>query len=350
MNLYVHFPFCRSRCKYCVLYSKQGSSPAERLEYSKYLSREIAKLAGIPETVYFGGGSPSYCSLPDIPAHFSQSRIKEWTVELHPADVNESLLEGLLAKGVNRISLGVQSFDDSVLRRMGRAHTSKMAQDAFASVLKSGFANAGMDLIAGWPGQTLQDWLDTVKRALDLRPVHLSIYSLIMEDGSAISKDSSFGYDGERALDMISAAQELLSENGIFRYEVSNYAKPGFECLYNMAVWNGEDYTGLGFGAHGREGLQRYEILQDGAKKSSELTVEEDAVERALFALRLPRQGLDINKVCESWPILKSKSARWIETLRFMAGRGLTAEPAPDIFVCTPRGLEVCDGIISELC
>ena len=173
--------------------------------------------------------------------------------------------------------------------------------------------------------------------------VYLSFFSIIY-----IQKNSQKEADSrilvEKALD------NLLSENGIFRYEVSNYAKPGFECLHNMAVWNGEDYTGLGFGAHGREGLQRYEILQDGAKKSSELTVEEDAVERALFALRLPRQGLDINKVCESWPILKSKSARWIETLRFMAGRGLTAEPAPHIFLCTPRGLEVCDGIISELC
>jgi len=260
MNLYVHFPFCRAKCAYCALLSRAGSSAAARAAHVARVVRELP--AGPFSTVYFGGGTPALCDLAPL-LDALRPRLAptaEFTVELHPLDVADATLDRLRRGGVNRVSLGVQSFDDAALAAMGRGHTAAEAADAFRRV-RAVFPNAGLDLIAGWPGVSAAAWRETLARVLSLEPVHVSCYSLIREPRTrldlAVRKGDLALPDDDAALAQVVAARDAFAAAGLLRYEVSNYARPGFACRHNCAVWRGEDYTGLGEGAHGRAGLVR---------------------------------------------------------------------------------------------
>ena len=183
MNLYVHFPFCRVKCSYCALLSRGGASESVRAAAVARVVREWTERDAAPlETVYFGGGTPALCDLSPWAGPLAAwlSPGAEFTVELHPGDVTAAKLDELVQLGVNRISMGVQSFDDAVLAEMGRGHTAAMAEVAFRQA-KAVFPNAGLDLIAGWPGVSDDAWRTTVARALALKPVHVSCYTLIRE-------------------------------------------------------------------------------------------------------------------------------------------------------------------------
>ena len=333
-NLYVHFPFCRRKCTYCALHSRAGSTPGQRTDYVASLAARIPALAAPADgfdTVYFGGGSPALCPLGPL---FDSLRpllasAAEFTVELHPLDVTEPLLAELQAGGVNRISMGVQSLDDAVLRDMGRGYTADEARRAF-DLVRRHFDNAGIDIIVGYPADrsvysALRDW--------GLR--HCSVYSLILEEHSILSKRSPALPDDDETLDRLAAVAELLAGFGLERYEISNYAVRGCECRHNLAVWRGEDYCGLGEGAAGRIGRVR---TMDG--KTTE-TVDEatDRRERTLFRLRT-REGLDTTAFPEWRPVLE----------RFVAeGLLVRLADAPFVYRLTPRGTEVCDSILAEL-
>ena len=275
-NLYVHFPFCRSRCSYCSLYSRANSTAADRERYIESIRVELESLrvrleSTLPDpkptikTLYFGGGSPALCDLSPLRVPLKQWKtgqtcfpLFEFTVELHPLDVTPSKLDELKSIGVNRISMGVQSLDDATLRAMGRGYTASDAARAFALV-KSRFDNAGIDLILGYPGDPTTKNAEALLAPLanwGLR--HCSVYSLQNERGLKGVPDD------ETILDGIKSAARLLKSIDLERYEISNYARPGFECRHNSAVWRGEDYIGLGEGAYGREGLKRTRgILQN---------------------------------------------------------------------------------------
>ena len=346
-NLYVHFPFCRRKCSYCALHSRAGVSPADRDGYVRRLVDRLAALdPRLPtlSTVYFGGGSPGLCDLRPLFAALAP-RIApgtEFTVELHPLDVTDDLLETLKAGGVNRISMGVQSLDDAVLADMGRGYTFAEAERAFASVKKH-FDNAGIDLIVGYPGETsaltprharLAKW--------GLR--HCSVYSLILEEKSILGrrllstavdgarKLSSALPDDETVMNRLRVVSAFLSDIGLERYEISNYAAPGFACRHNLAVWRGEDYVGLGEGASGRVGLER---TLDG-KTVETVSPERDRRERTLFRLRT-REGLDGSAFPEWTPILEK-----------FAAEGLLVRSGA-VHRLTERGTEVCDSILAEL-
>lgn len=349
MNLYAHFPFCRSKCAYCALLSRAGSTPEARQTYCARLAAEISALSASPDTIYFGGGSPALCDLSSLfsalsPLTFHLSRSPEFTVELHPLDATPTTLAALRAGGVNRISLGVQSFDDAALAAMNRRHTAAEAEAAFRAIRAAGFDNAGIDLIAGWPGTSEASWRATLERALALGPDHASVYTLIREPKTRLDLDVRKGRlvlpSDEEALAQLDCARAALADAGLVRYEISNYAKLGFECRHNLAVWRGEDYIGLGEGAHGRVGLTR---TQNGAVVST-VTPEEDAVERALFSLRT-REGLDFARIARLWPSLAPRLESWCETLEFFKRQGLLQ----DSYRLTPRGAEVCDSILAEL-
>lgn len=321
-NLYVHFPFCRSKCRYCALYSRAGVSREARDAYVRRLAREIGTLgpdSGLA-TVYFGGGTPALCDLgPIFEALKPFLRDEtEFTVELHPLDVTDGLLDALRAGGVNRISTGVQSLDDATLARMGRGYTADEARAAFARV-KGRFDNAGIDLIVGYPGDpcdrfaTLADW--------GLR--HCSVYSLQNERGLADVPSDDW------TLDRIRETARTLADVGLERYEISNYAEPGFECRHNLAVWNGEDYVGLGDGAHGRVGLLR-------TPSGERVTSEADHRERAIFRLRT-RAGLET-----------ADDPGWRPALDRFVAEGLLVRDGT-VYRLTPRGTEVCDTILMEL-
>ena len=346
MNLYAHFPFCRAKCAYCALHSRAGSTAEARRAYCERIAGQIMALdvASNLSTIYFGGGSPALCDLSPL---FDALRVRgndcEFTVELHPLDAQPQVLERLRAGGVNRISLGVQSLDDGALKAMGRLHTAAEAEAAFRAVRAAGFANAGIDLIAGWPGTTTESWRTTLARAVELGLDHCSVYTLIREPKTrldlAVRRGELALPSDDAALAQIDAARAALAEAGLVRYEISNYARPGYECRHNLAVWRGEDYVGLGDGAHGRIGLVR---TASGVETS--VTSEEDAVERALFSLRT-REGVSLERVARLWPILAPRLPAWHETLEFFKRQGLLQ----DAYRLTQRGAEVCDSILAEL-
>ena len=346
MNLYAHYPFCRAKCAYCALRSRAGSTPEARRAYCARLAERLAALGPVANvsTVYFGGGSPALCDLtPVFEALGSWGTVPEFTVELHPLDARPDVLEMLRGGGVNRISIGVQSFDDDVLKAMGRLHTAAEAEAAFRAVRAAGFANVGIDLIAGWPGTCAESWRDTLARATALGLDHCSVYTLIREPRTRLDLALRRGElalpSDDVALGQIDVARAALAEAGLARYEISNYARPGFECRHNLAVWRGEDYVGIGDGAHGRRGLVRTE---SGAETT--VSPEEDAVERALFSLRT-REGLSLERVARLWPVLAPRLPAWRETLEFFKRQGLLQ----DAYRLTARGAEVCDSILADL-
>lgn len=331
MNLYVHFPFCRRKCTYCALHSRAGSSLETRAKYVESIAKEVSTLNGKISTVYFGGGSPALCDLRPI---FSELRPLlspdcEFTVELHPLDVCEDTLSALKDGGVNRISMGMQSLDDAVLKHMMRGYTFDEAERAFR-LIKGWFDNAGIDLIIGYP--TESDY-SRLGRLADWGLRHCSVYSLILEERSILSHMlSNLTLPSDDAvLDRIRDISRFLSSIGLHRYEISNYAASGFECRLNMAVWRGEDYIGLGEGAHGRIGLKRTE-----SGKATFVTAEEDEKERRLFRLRTI-EGLDASNHPEWLPVLD----------KFTDERLL--EKSGVVYRLTERGTEVCDSILAEL-
>ena len=336
-NLYVHFPFCRSRCSYCSLYSRVGASPADRVAYVARIADAIAQTfkdanTQTLSTIYFGGGSPALCDLTPLKDALAPllDENTEFTVELHPLDVTPAKLDGLKSIGVNRISMGVQSLDDDILRAMGRGYTAADAARAFALV-KSHFDNAGIDLILGYPGDPTTRNAEALLAPLanwGLR--HCSVYSLQNERGLKGVPDD------ETVLDGIKSAARFLKSIGLERYEISNYALPGFECRHNFAVWRGEDYIGLGEGAYGREGLKRTRGTK-GGYETSEVSPAEDLKERTLFRLRT-RDGID-----------SSQFPEWRPTLDRFAAEGLLEKIGESVYRLTERGTEVCDSILAEL-
>ena len=333
-NLYVHFPFCRRKCSYCALYSRAGVAQAERDAYVRRLAQEIERTGdGRREalrTIYFGGGSPALCDLSILaPALRSLCGEKtEFTVELHPLDVTPDKLVQLKDLGVNRISMGVQSLDDSVLVDMGRGYTVDEAERAFALV-KRYFDNAGIDLIVGYPGDQVkvegegERW--NLQRLKSWGLKHCSVYSLQNERGLKNVPDD------DTVLDCLRHIAICLGKMGLERYEISNYAVPGFECRHNLAVWRGEDYLGLGDGACGRIGLKRTKF-----GKEETVGAEFDEKERRLFRLRT-REGLDA-----------SNHPEWGQSLQNACKQGLLTQSG-DIYRLTERGTEVCDSILAEL-
>ena len=355
LNLSVHFPFCRRKCAYCALKSRAGVSEARRAAYVARLADEIrARPERGWRTVYFGGGTPALSGLgPVLDAlhDVGLAADAEFTVELHPADVHPALLDELAEGGVNRISLGVQSFDDAMLAQMGRTHSSADAMAAFGMVQRF-FPNSGFDLIAGYPrppdAAPVRKWLPQI---LDrLRPAHVSVYSLIREAGTRLDLDVRNGRlalpDDDEALDEISDASRILADAGLARYETSNYARAGFECRHNCAVWRGEDYVGLGDGAHGREGMLRTVGEGDGYSRET-LSPQADALEREMFALRTVR-GIDPDAAVRRRPALAPLLERWHEELDFAVAKGLAVRKGA-AYVLTPRGMEVCDAILERL-
>ena len=272
MLLYIHVPFCRKKCTYCAFFSvplAEGGLGAEMLKgYLGTLLGELRlwgeRLGGKPlETVFFGGGTPSLLParaiagiLREIDKTFALDPAAEITVEANP---ESALADGWLFEakkaGVNRLSLGIQSFNDTDLVRLGRTHDVHTAEAAFFTARAAGFANISLDFMWGLPGepdrpQAQAHWLNHLKRAADLRPEHISTYGLTLEEGSALAASCA---SGEYALpsesdlaSMYLAGAEFLESRGFIHYEISNYARIGFECRHNLGYWQGEDYLGLG--------------------------------------------------------------------------------------------------------
>lgn len=325
------------------------------------------------ETVYLGGGTPALLGpeglqklAEGLRRYFPCAEALEWTVELNPAQVDTELLGALRAMGVNRLSIGAQSFCDQTLERIGRHHSAHVTIQAVRLAQEQGFGNIGVDLIAGLPGVTETEWRSTLQQALALEVTHLSVYALSVDEGTPLAcqiKAGKLALPGEDAqLDALATAEEALGRAGYERYEISNYALPGYACKHNLEVWRGSDYLGLGPAASSRLGQQRWTtlprladyveaVLQGQLPKTAEaeiLSPLEDARERVMFAVRL-KEGFDPYAAAKRYPELEALADGWEERLETFARQGIV-ERGGLRWRLTPRGREVCDAVIREIC
>jgi oxygen-independent coproporphyrinogen-3 oxidase len=265
IGLYVHIPFCTAKCGYCDFNSYAGQ---EHLvpPYTGALLREAAlwqkTVAGRPvETVFFGGGTPSLTPLDEMEQILSGLRCVfafagdvEVSLEANPGRISREHLAGLRALGVNRLSIGVQSFDDDELLSLDRIHSSGDATEAFRLARTAGFDNVNLDLIFGLPGQPLARWQRSLERALALAPEHLSLYALTVEDGTPLARQVARGKtpapDPDMQAEHYEWTQDRLAAAGYEQYEISNWARPGRACRHNLVYWENRQYLGLGAGAH----------------------------------------------------------------------------------------------------
>lgn len=276
LGIYLHIPFCRSKCDYCDFYSLAGRD--DRMDdYQKALMTHIAESAPLASayevnTIYFGGGTPSYYGekriielLKLLRKKYRVSRDAEITVEANPDSVDKKMLTRLRRAGVNRLSLGMQSACDAELKAVGRPHDFEQVKAAVAAARGAKLKNVGLDLIYGLPGQTMESWRHTLEEALALAPEHLSCYGLTVEPETPLGRRVSAGEvlpDDDAQADLYLYTVDRLEEAGYHQYEISNFAKPGRQSRHNMRYWMGREYMGFGPGAHSDFGGCRYAYLR----------------------------------------------------------------------------------------
>ncbi len=282
-SLYLHIPFCHTRCHYCDFNTYAGILPL-REPYVKALLTEIelagkiAQLAdGTPRrsrTIFFGGGTPSMLSVPQIKRlldacfqAFMVDTDAEITLEANPGTLSQEQLEGLRAAGINRLSMGAQSFDADLLKTLGRIHSPEEITQAVHYARAAGFTSINLDFMFGLPHQTMQHWRATLDRALDLHPDHFSLYSLIIEEGTPFHTWAAEGSitpgDEDLCADMYEYADELLQKAGYVNYEISNWSLPGDHSRHNLTYWQNLPYIGMGAGAYSSIGNRRFSNERD---------------------------------------------------------------------------------------
>ena len=277
LGLYIHIPFCKAKCAYCDFYSLAHSE--EKMDaYTAALLRHLEEVApraaGMQvDTVYFGGGTPSYLGtarliriLQTVQRRYDVTRDAEITLEANPDSAGDwRALRKLRRAGFNRLSLGVQSTDDELLRRIGRVHTCEQVQQAVTAARKAKLTNLSLDLIYGLPGQTMEDWQRTLADAVALGPEHLSCYGLKLEEGTPLwqQRQALTLPDDDAQADMYLYTVAALSETGYGQYEISNFARAGRESRHNLKYWRMQEYAGFGPGAHSDFGGVRYGYVRD---------------------------------------------------------------------------------------
>ncbi len=277
LGLYIHIPFCKSKCIYCDFYSLPNSE--EKMDrYVSVLCRQLAEIAPRAaahevDTVYFGGGTPSWLGekrlrqiLKTVEKRYRLAKKPEVTLEANPDSAGDwKVLRALRRAGFNRLSLGVQSADDEQLKILGRPHTFAQAEEAAAAARRAKIKNLSLDLIYGLPGQTLESWKETLEKAAALSPEHLSCYGLKVEEGTPLRDmlETLDLPDDDAQADMYLWTVERLEELGYRQYEISNFAKPGYESRHNLKYWTLGEYAGFGPGAHSDLGDVRYACVRD---------------------------------------------------------------------------------------
>ena len=276
LGLYVHVPFCETKCPYCDFNTYAGIEPLAPA-YVAALVRELSlwgAMLGRPDvtTVFLGGGTPSYLPADSIAAVLATARRRfaladdaEVTLEANPGDFDEAKLAAYLDCGVNRLSIGVQSLDDGLLRILGRRHSAREAKRAYRMARAAGFHNVSVDLMYGLPRQSAETWRETLREVLALEPPHVSAYCLTLEEGTPMRRWVQSGQlpepDADLAADMYEHAQDALGSAGYRHYEISNWARTGYESRHNLTYWRNRPYLGVGPGAHSYLGAYRFSNL-----------------------------------------------------------------------------------------
>lgn len=356
-GVYVHIPFCKKRCLYCDFFST--TLLEKRQEYIEALLREIAarkQETNEPiRTIYLGGGTPSTLEANDIKRIIEAIGTKdaeEITMEFNPGDATPSYLQAIRAAGVNRLSIGIQSFQDELLQLIGRRHTAAQAIEAVHMAQEAGFDNLSIDLIYALPTQTMEQWEADIRTALSLHVQHISTYGLMYEEGTAMTRQLEAGtieaIDEEMENAMYDTLCVRLKQAGFIHYEVSNFALPGREAKHNSSYWDGTPYIGVGAGAHSYlppvrswnpDDLETYLCgIQEGTlQRESETLTERDLYnERIMLGLRTCRG------------VLGPFSVQSRSILDAFTRDGLVTEQDGSV-VATQKGLHILNRIIEEL-
>ena len=372
LGIYIHVPFCRSKCQYCDFYSvttKEDSLLDGYLQAVCAHIREAGALAPdhIVDTIYFGGGTPSFFG-PDgmtailnaVRKSFDVSHSAEITFEANPDSVSDRLLRKLRSEGFNRVSLGIQCDDDEILKKIGRPHNYAQAVNAVQRIRKFGFRNLSVDLMYGLPGQSLEQWEQTLENVLSLAPEHISCYGLKVEEGTPLYDYQEFCNlaDDDTQADMYLSAIEILRKRGYRQYEISNFCKKGHVSRHNLKYWQGGEYLGFGPDASSDFGGRRFSIIRDlhgyidGIRSGGQVLREvqgvpprERAGEYLMMRLRTVA-GID-PKEYETRNLLPFSP---LETaLDTAKSRGLAVKTFDGRWHLTPNGFLVSNSIISDL-
>jgi len=377
VGLYVHVPFCERKCEYCDFYSIDSRALLGRFVESvrREITENAVRCAGFTvDTVYFGGGTPSLLSADQVEGILAVMREgyrlgqdAEVTLEVNPGTVDVQALEGFRRVGVNRLSIGVQSFDDEELRFLGRIHSAADARACIGAARKAGFDNLSLDCMYSLPGQTQEKWRRTLEETVGFAPAHLSAYSLIVEEGTPLFRSVQEGRvvpnsDSDEAR-LYELTMEFLEASGYEHYEVSNYARPGFRSRHNSRYWHHESYLGFGPAAHSfwrtnrRASAQRWsnsanvaaycDLLFRGESPVSvtETLGERDLINERIF-LGLRSDGLDLELLREE--LGYSLSAGQMDTVRWLVQEGRAVLDGRRLHL-TPRGYMICDEICARL-
>jgi oxygen-independent coproporphyrinogen-3 oxidase len=368
VNAYLHIPFCASICSYCDFTSFAGQDSKVET-YTKALVREIegSSLLGPLRTVYFGGGTPSVLSSLQLEAVLNALRNKagfdpqvEISLEANPETVTLEKMTAYRSLGVNRVSFGAQASQEKILRRLGRGHSWDQVEKAFLTAREAGFANLNLDLMFGLPGQTPEDFKESLQKAAALKPDHLSVYALQVEEGTPLAKQVQAGLalpSEDEMADEYAQAQSFLKSQGFEQYEVSNFARAGKSCRHNWNIWRGQDYWGFGLSAVGTvqgvrhthdENLIGYLEtavgLQSPALSLEFLSPEVLEFEKIMLALRtsegVSRRDLD--------HYAKSQGLSYQERFRLFESRGWLHLEG-DHYRVTPSGFFVLNGLLETL-
>ncbi len=373
--LYLHIPFCEKRCLYCDFYTVVGVD--ERIpDYIHALQKEIVLRAAEDfwqrqrfETIFFGGGTPSLLSPAQLAeifdacfASFNFNPAPEITLETNPGTITNEQLAQYRAAGVNRLSFGVQSFDESELQLLDRTHSPEQAQAAILGARYAGFENVSLDLIFALPNQTRKRWQENLKRAVELEPNHISAYNLTIEAGTpldhAIRKGKLAPLTEEEEREMYEFTINFLAQHGYRHYEISNFARPGSEARHNIKYWDGSAYLGLGAAAHSYDGKRRFwnaanlrkylESLASNAlaeEGGEELTPRQKKFEFAFLGLRQTR-GVDLQEFQRKFRVPFERAFNGV--VAEMESEGLLVREN-DFLRLSPEGIFLCDEICARL-
>jgi oxygen-independent coproporphyrinogen-3 oxidase len=371
-SIYIHIPFCKKKCIYCNFRSITDTSVVD--DYIKGLIKEIVLYkdllkTSIIETIYIGGGTPSFISekyiveiINTIKDYNSLSALEEFTIEVNPGTVTKEKLETYKGMGINRLSMGLQSSDNQMLKTIGRVHTFVEAKAAYALARAVGFENISLDLIFGLPGQNVKDFEVSINEVIRLQPEHISAYSLKVEEETPlfelIKGKELVLPDEDVDREMYKKLISLLKNNGYFLYEISNFSKKGFESKHNMAYWNRQEYFGFGLAAHGflknkrfgnTENFDDYFHLlskNDRPIVKEEVLNKEDALfEEIMLGLRL-KKGINFKKINQNYDIDFLKSHQ--NAIDFLVEEELIIISKEHLRL-TMKGMNLSNQVIAQL-
>ncbi|OGI02917.1 MAG: hypothetical protein A2Y25_09900 [Candidatus Melainabacteria bacterium GWF2_37_15] len=352
-SIYIHVPFCKSKCSYCNFISFAGKENLVE-KYFKALEQEITcNLSGLKtkfSTLYIGGGTPSIIDSAYYEKLLSLINMRndaEITIEVNPGTVDGEYLKKLKEIGFNRLSIGVQCLDNSILKTLNRLHTVENTINTVKAAKESGFNNINIDLIYGLPGQTLSGWQKMLCQAIELDVQHISAYGLKIEEGTKFYRNPPQNLpDEDEVVQMYLKTIEILEQNDFKHYEISNFSKPGYESRHNLTYWNNEEYFGFGLSAHGyvdgvrysnNQNLEKY-IINPLKKESEKLLSEAERNEEAIFlGLRL-RKGIDISE---------SFYKRFGYIIEKYSSLGLMSMEN-NVLTLTPEGILLSNNILAE--